>query len=108
MIVQQGTPVETFSFIFKDQGIYVFESAASGTVTIIGVVDKSQTCSNSVNGIGAAMVTDKSLAQIGIESQDKKEQPNWWFINFSFFCINVFVFLVIGIMIRAHNLKVKG
>jgi hypothetical protein len=68
MIVQQGIPVETFSFIFKDQGIYVFESAASGTVTIIGVVDKSQTCSNSVNGIGAAMVTDKSLSQIGIAS----------------------------------------
>ena len=60
--------VVCFSFIFKDQGIFVFESAASGTVTIIGVVDKSQTCSNSVNGIGAAMVTDKSLSQIGIAS----------------------------------------
>lgn len=58
MIVNQGILVETFSFIFKEQGIYVFESASSGTMTIIGVVDKSQTCSNSVNGIGAAMVTD--------------------------------------------------
>ena len=73
----------------------MFENAASGTVTIIGVVAESQSCSNTINGIGAAMPTKESLAEIGIKSYDKEIQPNWWFIVLTFLSINFFVYIII-------------
>lgn len=103
LILVQNKTVQSFSFVFKEKGIYVFENAASGTVTVIGVVAESQTCSNVVNGIGAAMVTPESLAAIGIEPQDKQVNPDWWFVILSFVFINCFVFIVIGIFIQAFN-----
>jgi len=75
-------------------------------VSIISVFYKKN-CSNSVNGIREAILTVKSLSQIGISSYDKKKMPHWWFINFSCFCINILVFFLIGLMTRAHNLNVK-
>jgi len=57
-MIKQGIQVETFSFIFKDAGTYVFESAESGAIMIVSVVETSKTCSNSVNGIGIAEVTE--------------------------------------------------
>lgn len=46
LIMVQNVTVQSYSYIFKEHGIYVFENAASGTVTIIGVVSEAQTCAN--------------------------------------------------------------
>jgi len=46
----------------------VFENVSSGTMMVIGVVKPSQTCSNDVNGVGAAMITPESLSELGIQS----------------------------------------
>mmetsp|Transcript_48770 Transcript_48770/g.66368 ORF Transcript_48770/g.66368 Transcript_48770/m.66368 type:complete len:130 (+) Transcript_48770:7554-7943(+) len=43
------------------------------------------------------MVTPESLAALGIESQTKSIQPDWYFIVGSFLFINAFVYLVIGL-----------
>jgi hypothetical protein len=66
MIEVKGIKVQTFSFAFREEGIYVFENASSGTMTVVGVVKPSQVCTNVVNGVGAAMITQQSLAEIGI------------------------------------------
>ena len=81
----------------------MFENAASGTVTIIGVVAESQSCSNTINGIGASMPTQESLAEIGIKSYDKEIKPNWWFIVFSFLIINGFVYITLQCFIQMHE-----
>jgi len=104
MIVNQNITVETFSYVFKDAGIFVFENAASGTVTIIAVVKKSQQCANAVNGVSANMVTAESLAEIGVKSYNKEINPNWYFIIGSFVIINLFVYLIIAMFIQAYNL----
>ena len=39
MVTVQNVTVTSFSFIFKEQGVYVFENAATATITVIGVVD---------------------------------------------------------------------
>jgi hypothetical protein len=57
MIMNKGIDVQTFSYNFKEAGIYVFTNAASGTVTIVGVVTPSQACVDTINGISAKMVT---------------------------------------------------
>ena len=41
MILVQNITVQTFSYIFREKGIYVFENSLSGTVTVIGVVSES-------------------------------------------------------------------
>ena len=66
MLLQQNVSVSTFSFVFKEAGIYVFENAGSGTVTIVGVAGAGQQCQGQINGIGASMVTKESLDAIGI------------------------------------------
>lgn len=71
MILVQNITVQTFSYIFREKGIYVFENSLSGTVTVIGVVSESQTCANTINGIGAAMITEESLAEVGIKVAEK-------------------------------------
>lgn len=68
MIEVKNVDVQTFSYSFKEAGIYVFENVSSGTMMVIGVVKPSQTCSNSVNGVGAAMITPESLSELGIQS----------------------------------------
>ena len=105
MITVQNITVETFSYIFKDKGIYVFENAASGTVTIIGVVGEQQQCSNTINGIGVSMITKESLAEIGIQSYNKDIKPNWWFIVLSFIFINGFVYQTIYCFLQAYELQ---
>jgi hypothetical protein len=107
MIINQNITVQTFSFIFKDDGIFVFENAASGTITIIAVVKKSQTCSNSYNGISASMVTPESLAEIGVKSYNKEIDPNWHFIIGTFVIIHIIVYLVIGLFILAYNMRMQ-
>ena len=54
------------------------------------------------------MITQESLSAVGVKSLDKDIKPDWWFISFSFISLNVFLFILIGLLIRAHNLKVKG
>jgi hypothetical protein len=104
MILVQNITVEVFSYIFKDVGIYVFENAASGTVTIIGVVAESSSCPNMINGIGVAMKTKESLAEIGIKSYDKQIKPNWWFIVLSFILLNGFVYITIYCFLHGYDL----
>jgi len=99
MINRQNITVNTFSFVFKDQGIFVFENSVSNTLSVITVVSAGQTCSNAVNGIGAAMITKESLAEIGVKSYDKQVVPNWWFIITSFVLINTLIYAVIGLFI---------
>jgi len=99
--------VTTFSFIFKEAGIYVFENAASKTITIIGVQKESQQCSEAINGISANMITKESLADIGIKAQDKQIRPDWWFISFSFLGINTICFFVLGLFMYTYNLNVE-
>jgi hypothetical protein len=107
MILNQNITVETFSYVFKDPGIFVFDNAASGTVTIIAVVRKSQQCTNAVNGVSAAMPTEESLAEIGVKAYNKEIDPNWYFIIGSFVIINLFVYLIIFMFITSHNLQVQ-
>jgi hypothetical protein len=57
MIEVKGVDVQTFSYAFREEGIYVFSNASSGTMTVIGVVKPSQVCTNVINGVGAAMIT---------------------------------------------------
>jgi hypothetical protein len=50
--------ISTFSYVFNDVGTYVFKNAASGTVTVIGVVSPTDKCKGSNDGgISASMVT---------------------------------------------------
>ena len=105
MINRQKINVTTFSFIFKDTGIFVFENSSTGTVTVISVVSAGQKCSNSVNGVSAAMVTKESLAEIGVQSYDKAIVPNWTFIVLSFILINTLIYAIIGLFIYSYNLS---
>jgi len=105
MIEVKGINVQTFSYNFKEKGIYVFENRSSGTITVIGVVLATQECTNVVNGVGAAMITPESLAALGIKSANKSVDPNWMFIGLSFFFINTFVYLFIGLIIWMYNIN---
>jgi hypothetical protein len=107
MIMRKGIDVQTFSYNFKERGIYVFDNAASGTVTIIGVVAPSQECQNVVNGVGAAMVTEEALAEIGIRSQALTVTPRWWFLCYSYFFMNCFMFGVIALINYAYQMNLK-
>lgn len=71
MINRQNITVTTYSHVFKDQGIFVFENSKSGSLSIISVVASGQTCSNAVNGVGASMVTKEALDEIGVKSYEK-------------------------------------
>jgi len=66
---------------------------------VIGVHGANEQCGTQVNpdSAYAAMVTPDSLAALGIESQPKSIQPDWYFISMSFIMINTFVYLVIGL-----------
>ncbi len=58
MINVQKLNISTFSYVFNDVGTYVFKNAASGTVTVIGVVSPTDKCKGSNDGgISASMVT---------------------------------------------------
>ena len=105
MINRQKINVTTFSFIFRDTGIFVFENSATGTVTVISVVSAGQKCSNAVNGVSAAMVTKESLSEIGVQSYDKAIVPNWTFIVLSFILINTLIYAIIGLFIYSYNLS---
>ena len=85
----------------------MFENASSGTMTVIGVVKPSQVCTNVVNGVGAAMITPQSLAELGIQSQDNSVDPDWLFITLSFMIINLFIYAFIGLIIWTYNLNQK-
>ena len=37
-MIQQGVKISTFSFIFREYGVYVFTNKGSGTITTITVV----------------------------------------------------------------------
>jgi len=76
-------------------------------MTVIGVVKPSQVCTNVVNGIGAAMITPQSLAELGIQSQDNSIDPDWVFITLSFMIINLIIYAFIGLIIWTYNLNQK-
>lgn len=103
MINRQNITVSTYSYIFRDEGIFVFENSQTGTLTIISVVNSGQSCSNAQDGIGAAMVTKESLAEIGVKAYEKNVNPNWWFIMFTFVLINSLIYAFIGLFIWAYN-----
>jgi hypothetical protein len=106
MIVKQNITVNTFSFVFKDEGIFCFENSVTGTMTIISVVNAGQTCTLSDGGdVGASMVTKESLAAIGVKSYEKTISANWWFIIMVFVFTNSTVYAVVGLFIWAHNLS---
>ena len=107
-MILNGVYVSTFSFVFKVAGVYVFTNKGSGTMTTITVVQPSQRCIGSVNGVGVSMVTTESLNNFGVEAGDKGIQPDWWFISLSFIAIMSFLFLVMGLFILAHNTGIKG
>ena len=107
MITVQNITVSTFSYIFKDDGIFVFTNAASGTITIIAVVKQSQQCFDSNNGISAKMVTAESLAEIGVKSYNKEINPNWNFIIGSFVLIHLIVYLIISCFMLAYNMRMQ-
>lgn len=104
MIVRQNITVTTYSHIFRETGIFTFENSQSKTLTVISVVGAGQTCTNSVNGVGAAMVTKEALAEIGIKSYDKQIVPNWYFIIGSVVLINTLLYAIIGLFIWGYNL----
>jgi hypothetical protein len=54
------------------------------------------------------MVTKESLASYGVQSGDKGIQPDWWFISLSMIAILSFLFLIMGLFLRAHNSQIKG
>ncbi len=58
IILNQNITVTNFSFIFKQKGIYVLNNYSSEKITIISVVAVDQTCSNTINGVGASMITE--------------------------------------------------
>ena len=107
MINRQNITVTSFSFIFKDQGIFVFENSVSETLTIISVVGASQTCKNAEGGVGASMVTKESLAEIGIKAYNKTVQPKWWFIIMVILAINSIAYIVIGFAQWAYNINMN-
>ena len=106
MINRQNITVTTYSHVFKDKGIFVFENSLSGTLTVISVVGAGQKCSNAgSNGVSASMVTKESLAQIGVKSYDKQIVPNWYFIIGAFVLINTLIYAIVGLFIWSYNLS---
>ena len=100
MILYQNITMTTWAFSFTQKGIYVFENYSSKKLTVVSVVGSDQTCSNSVNGgVGASMITQQALSEIGIESQKKNVDPDWNFIGLSYFMIFLFIFVAIGIIV---------
>ena len=101
-VLQGGTTVNAFNFLFTQAGIYVFQdSLQTSKVTIIGVVAATQQCSNKDTNVQA--VTAASLASIGIVSQTKTVQPNWTFIIGTFVFILVISFGFVNMVIVLHN-----
>lgn len=106
MINRQGIQVNTFSHIFKERGIFVFENSITPTLTVISVVGAGQKCTSANGeGVGAAMVTKESLAEIGVKAYDKQIVPNWWFIILSFVLINTLIYAIVGLFIWSYNLS---
>ena len=104
MILRQNITVTTFSHIFKDQGIFVFENSVTNTLTVIAVVSAGQTCTGSVNGISAKMATKEALSQIGVKAYNKQISPHWWFIMLCFTSMNTLIYGLVGLFIWTYNL----
>lgn len=107
-MINQGVAVSTFSFIFKEAGIYVFTNKATGTMTTITVVSSTQNCEGAQDGVAVSMVTKESLSNMGVQSDEKGIQPDWWFISYSLTGIGMFLFFVMGLFILAYNSNIKG
>lgn len=105
MIMNQNITVTNFAFIFKQKGIYVFNDYSSNKLTVISVVSVDQTCSNTINGVGASMITEQALSEVGIQSQKKNVDPDWYFISLAYFLLLLFIFGAIGVIILGYNLK---
>jgi len=80
----------------------------SEKLTVISVVHGNQTCSNTINGVGASMITEQALSEVGIQSQKKNVDPDWYFISLSFFMMTLFIFGCIGIVILGYNLHTNN
>lgn len=106
--ILDGVQVQTFSYSFKQPGIYVFTNKATGTMTTITVVAATQECEGSEDGVGVGMVTTEKLASFGVTAKEKGIQPNWVFISLSL--VGIFCFLVIGLglLSRAKGALEKG
>ena len=58
LVLNQNVTVTNFAYVFKQKGIYVFDNYSSEKQTVISVVYGNQTCSNTINGVGASMITE--------------------------------------------------
>ena len=84
----------------------MFTNKASGTMTTITVVKPEQGCSSS-SGTSVGMVTTETLSSFGVKSREKGIQPDWWFISYVLIAILMFLFMVMGLFITAHNSNIK-
>lgn len=108
LILKQNVTVTNFAYVFKEKGIYVFQNYVSEKLTVISVVHGNQTCSNTINGVGASMITEQALSEVGIQSQKKNIDPDWYFISLSFFMMTLFIFGCIGVVILGYNLHTNN
>lgn len=74
---------------------------------IITIVGADQECSGAIDGIAASEITKESLFNVGIKSNTKDVEPNWWFISFSFLFILLFVYGAVGLFIYTYNQSLK-
>jgi len=85
--------------------VYVFENYSSKKIFIVSVVASDEKCSNSVNGVGASMVTEQALSEVGVQSQKKNVDPVWSGILLTLLWIAFFVFGIIGIIMLGWNMS---
>lgn len=102
-LINKGVDVQTFSYVFREKGVYVFTNKASGTLTTITVVAPNENCEGSEGGLAVSMVTPESLNNFGVVAKEKGIQPDWVFISLSLLGIYSFLFMVLAIFIRAQR-----
>jgi hypothetical protein len=108
-LILAGEDVQTFSYVFRQKGTYVFTNKASGTVMTITVVGAAEKCQGSEDGSAAvSMVTPEALNNFGVQAQDKGIQPDWVFISLSLLGLFSFLLIVLTLFIRAQMALVKG
>ena len=51
------------------------------------------------------MITEQALSEVGIQSQKKNVDPDWYFISLAYFLMLLFIFGCIGVIILGYNLR---
>lgn len=83
----------------------MFENYTSKKLTIVSVVAQDEKCSNEVGGVGASMITEQALSEVGIQSQPKNVDPDWSGILLSLLWVLFFVFGIVGIVMLGWNMS---